>query len=241
MTSSPEHAVGEGIVAANAAWSFAGSTAEAFPEHIRRSLPLYAEGHELVAMLSDYFVRDDSLVYELGTSVGELLEKLTSRHGDREARWIGLDTEPEMVARARSAVTGRDRVSVEVADVVTYDFEPSDLIVSYYCLQFVPPKHRQRVIEQIYESLSWGGAFIWFEKVRAGDARFQDIISTLYVDYKLEQEYSCDEIIAKTRSLKGVLEPFSTAGNRGLLERAGFRDVLTVFKYLCFEGVLAIK
>ena len=45
----------------------------------------------------------------------------------------------------------------------------------------------------------------------------------------------------KTRSLKGVLEPFSTAGNVDMLKRAGFSDVVTVFKHICFEGFLCIK
>jgi hypothetical protein len=44
-----------------------------------------------------------------------------------------------------------------------------------------------------------------------------------------------------TSSLKGVLEPFSTDANYGLLRRAGFVDVMTIMKYLCFEGFLAIK
>ena len=50
-----------------------------------------------------------------------------------------------------------------------------------------------------------------------------------------------EDWIAKARSLKGVLEPFSTAGNLGLMERAGFVDIMSVFKYVCFEGFLAIK
>ena len=80
-----------------------------------------------------------------------------------------------------------------------------------------------------------------FEKVRACDARFQDMMQTLYTDYKLEQGYTPAEIIAKAKSLKGVLEPFSTQGNLDMLKRAGFVDVLTVFKHVCFEGFLAIK
>ena len=48
-----------------------------------------------------------------------------------------------------------------------------------------------------------------FEKIRANDARFQDIFSIIYNDFKLKNGYSPDEIINKTKSLKGVLEPFS--------------------------------
>ena len=49
------------------------------------------------------------------------------------------------------------------------------------------------------------------------------------------------EIINKSRSLKGVLEPFSDRGNTDLLKRAGFKDIITVFQWLCFKGYLCIK
>ena len=32
-------------------------------------------------------------------------------------------------------------------------------------------------------------------------------------------------MFSKTRSLKGVLEPFSTQGNTDMLERSGFKDI----------------
>ena len=49
------------------------------------------------------------------------------------------------------------------------------------------------------------------------------------------------EIIHKSRSLKGILEPFSTQANFDMMRRAGFEDCMTVAKNLCFEGFLAIK
>ena len=113
--------------------------------------------------------------------------------------------------------------------------------MAYYTIQFIRPKERQRLIDKIYSSLNWGGAFIYFEKVRANDARFQDITTALYTDYKLKSGYSAEEIISKSRSLKGVLEPFSSKANVEMLERAGFVDILSIMKYICFEGFLAIK
>ncbi len=80
-----------------------------------------------------------------------------------------------------------------------------------------------------------------FEKVRAPDARFQDLASIMYTDYKLDQGYNGEEIVAKTRSLKGVLEPFSTQGNVDLMQRAGFVDIMSLMKWVSFEGFLAIK
>ena len=86
-----------------------------------------------------------------------------------------------------------------------------------------------------------GVGFVLFEKVRGPDARFQDMMSALYTDYKLERGFEPGEIVAKTRALKGVLEPFSSRANVEMLRRAGFVDQMTVFKRLCFEGFLAIK
>ncbi len=132
-------------------------------------------------------------------------------------------------------------VTLKTANVLDIEFQKADLIVAYYTVQFIKPKNRQLLFDRIYQSLNWGGAFLLFEKVRSSDARFQDMMTTIYTDYKIDQGYSSDEIVGKTRSLKGVLEPFSTQGNRDLLTRAGFVDILTVMKYVSFEGFLAIK
>jgi tRNA (cmo5U34)-methyltransferase len=154
---------------------------------------------------------------------------------------VGIDTEPGMISRARERCADLDAVELIEADLLELEFEPADLIVACYTMQFVRPKFRQLVFDRIYQSLNWGGALVLFEKVRTPDARFQDIATSLYNDYKLSRGYTGDEIVAKSRSLKGVLEPFSTEGNLGLLARAGFEDVMTVLKYVNFEGFLAIK
>ena len=96
-------------------------------------------------------------------------------------------------------------------------------------------------MDKLYQNLNWGGALLLFEKVRGADARFQDIITASYIEYKLRKGYSADDILSKSRSLKGVLEPFSSQGNVDMLKRAGFIDINTIQKYLCFEGFLAIK
>lgn len=234
--------VGHNIQADNASWSFGGDVAETFVDHIRQSVPLYEEGHELVCQFSDFFVSNTSVVYELGASTGELLKKLAVHSKAKTgARWIGTDVEPAMVEKARRHCADVPNITIVEEDARLISLEASDLIVSYYTMQFIPPRDRQALFDRIYASLNWGGAFIMFEKVRAPDARFQDMMVTLYNDFKLKQGFSPEEILTKTRSLKGVLEPFSTEGNLGLLRRAGFQDVTTISKYVCFEGFLAIK
>jgi len=231
---------GDEIEAQNANWKFNGSMVEHFEEHVAKSVPLYNEGHELIAKLSDYFVKDDSICYELGSSAGTLTHKLAKRHAFRAAKFVGLEKEEDMVEKANELYKSSN-LSFICDDMTTTNLDKADLIVSYYTIQFIHPKLRQELINKIYDSLNWGGAFILYEKVRANDARFQDIISNLYMEYKLDQGYSAEEVIGKAKSLKGVLEPFSTQGNIDMLKRAGFVDILSIQKYMNFEGFLVIK
>jgi tRNA (cmo5U34)-methyltransferase len=180
-------------------------------------------------------------MYELGCSTGELIRRVAERNQGRRVRLLGVDIEPGMVQVAQSKCADFPNVEITQADLVDLEFEPADLIVAYYTMQFVRPRFRQQVFDRIFAALNWGGAFLLFEKVRGPDARFQDIMTALYTDFKLLQGFDEAEIVNKTRSLKGVLEPFSTQGNIDLLKRAGFQDIMTVMKYACFEGFLAIK
>ncbi len=236
--------VGEGIITNNGIWSFGGDTPKKFNNHVKRSIPFYLEGHEIVAKLSDFFVEPQSVCYELGVSTAVLIKKLAERHPD-SIRWIGLDIEEKMIEQAEKTLSESNKktknIDLLVDDINLHPYEKTDFIVAYYTIQFVPPRLRQRLINKIYETLNWGGGFVLFEKVRGPDARFQDLISTIYSDYKLEQGYSAEEVISKTQSLKGVLEPFSSQGNIDMIKRAGFVDYMSVFKYLCFEGILCIK
>jgi tRNA (cmo5U34)-methyltransferase len=233
--------VGDTIVAGNANWSFGGEVSKTFDSHVAKSVPLYREGHELVTQISDFFLYNGALAYELGCSTGELTRKIAERNIDKSIRIVGVDLEPGMVEQAREKCSTLGNVKIRVADIVEFDLEPTDLVVAYYTMQFVRPRFRQMVFDRIYNALNWGGGFLLFEKVRAPDARFQDIMTAIYTDFKLDQGYRENEIVQKTRSLKGVLEPFSSQGNLDLLKRAGFVDHMTIFKYACFEGFLAVK
>ena len=238
---SKKYLVGNEIPTENANWTFSGDVSDNFDDHVSKSVPLYEAGHELIGRISDFFLRDNSTCYDLGSSTGELTRKLHQQVGSRKVRFIGLDCEKDMIQKAQKKCAKLKKVEFLETDLLEYEFEKSDLIISYYSMQFIPARNRQILFDRIYESLNWGGGLLLFEKVRAPDARFQDMMTTIYTDFKLDQGYTSEEIVSKTRSLKGVLEPFSTAGNFDLLKRAGFQDIMTIMKYVCFEGFLAIK
>jgi tRNA (cmo5U34)-methyltransferase len=233
--------VGDGLTAPDARWSFGGQTYRTFDRHVARSVPLYKIGHRLILELSDFFLDRRSTCYDLGCSTGTLIRKLAHRHQGRDIRFVGVDIESEMISFARFR-RGRD-LGVEYLTAAIEDiaFEPVDLVVIYYTMQFIAPKHRQGIYDRVHRALNPGGAMILFEKVYAETAQLQDIFGQLLVDRKLAKGFTPEQIINKSRSLKGVMRPASTSSNLQSLAQAGFAITETFIKYLNFEGILAIK
>jgi tRNA (cmo5U34)-methyltransferase len=232
---------GNGISSSNANWEFSGEMVDHFDTHIANSVPLYHEGHDLVHKISDFFISNHSVCYDIGSSTAKLLSGLAKRHSCKDAKFIGIEIEKDMHQKALERTEKIPSIQLINENIFDLELEKSDFIVCYYTMQFIKPNIRQDLFNKLYEALNWGGALVLFEKVRANDARFQDICVSLYNDFKLDHGFSPSEIMAKSQSLKGVLEPFSTQGNLDLLKRAGFKDILSIMKYVSFEGFLAIK
>lgn len=240
-TTSPAAEVGDGIEAGSARWTFAGPTVARFDAHVHKSVPGYTDGHALVLDLSDWFVGPGSTVYDLGCSTGTLLAALADRHADLGARFIGIDVEPDMVAAARARTAHLPAVDIRHADLAAIVWEPADLIVAGYTLQFLPDQARTALLGQLHAALRPGGALVLFEKVLAPDARLQDLAAGLYVEHKLAAGFAPAEIVAKARSLKRALTPWPSDRYVATLRAAGFPHVMTLHKRICFEGFLAIK
>ena len=232
--------VGDGIHAAPGSWSFGRDVAANFDVHVARSVPFYAETHRLIEQLSDQFLSPGSRGYDLGCSTGALTARLAARHAERGVELVGVDHEPHMVAEARRRCAVWPSVTIVEADLVAFEPLPADLVVAHYTLQFVPPDARCGLIKRIACALNPGGALLLFEKVTPPDARLDEITTALYHDWKLAQGYTRAEVAAKALSLAGVLEPFTSEANRDLLTSAGFTKVMTVYRWLNWEGLLAL-
>ena len=233
---------GDNIISKNSQWKFSGKTAKNFDKHISKSIPLYQWTHEVALKTSDFFLTEKGNSYDLGCSTGTFLSKLARRNDNyKKIKFIGVDEIKDMCNIAKKRNSKNKNVKIINNDIHSLKLKNSALITSFYTIQFIHPSRRQAIFNKIYKTLNWGGAFILFEKVRAPDARFQDMISQIYQDYKIDNGYSPNEIISKSRSLKGVMEPFSSKANLELLKRAGFKDIVCIMKYLCFEGWLAVK
>lgn len=230
--------VGDGIQSLAGSWTFGGDVPQAFDSHVARSIPAYQASHELIADLADQLLPAGGRCYDLGCSTGALTALLAKRLQPRRAEVIGVDREPGMIKLAAQRCAELP-VRFQTTALEALEFETADLMVSFYTLQFVPLRLRQEVVDRIHRALCPGGALILFEKVLAPTARTQEIAVGAYLDWKRRQGFSDEEITAKTRSIRGVLQSLTPDENAAMLREAGFRETMQVFRWVLFEGVVA--
>lgn len=232
--------VGDGIHLAGTSWNF-DQAAASFDQHVVRSVPQLKEQREFVARLARFFLRPQARVIELGVSTGGLAEAVLRQIDERQITYVGLDISSAMVRHAGQRLAADARFSAEVCDILSYQFSPVALVLSYYTLQFVAVGQREALLRRIHAALTPGGALVVYEKTIATDPRVQDMMSQLYCDFKLDQGFSAEEVLNKSKSLQGLMEPCASEWNKALLRRCGFSVVETIFRNHCFEGYLAIK
>ena len=86
------------IFAKNSSWTFDKNIPKNFDKHIEKSVPLYREMHWLCEQISDFYIKEDSIVYDIGCSTGSLLSKIAARHKlKKKVKYFGLDVVKNMV------------------------------------------------------------------------------------------------------------------------------------------------
>ena len=140
--------VGDNITTSSTNWSFSGKTAKNFTSHAIKSIPYYNDGHNLILEMSDYFVKNNSQVLDIGCSNGSLLNLINERHQNKKnINLIGIDNEKDMVSEAKKNHKG---IKFFHKDINKYIFNKNkfDLITSYYTIQFIHPSIRQDIFNK---------------------------------------------------------------------------------------------
>ena len=109
-----------------------------------------------------------------------------------------------------------------------------------FTLQFLPVKDRADVIKKIYSGLNKGGCFIFAEKIICSDAKFQEMLTFNYYDYKADH-FSADEILDKEKKLRSMLKPNTWDEIKNMLADANFKLIQPFWMDHVFVGGVAIK
>ena len=146
---------------------------EGFDEHIDWSIRGYSDLLDDVVSLSRYFVEADTNVVDIGCSTGKLTARILEHNHEAcpDAHYVGVE-----VAEGSLVILQIGRLNLMKSypdtsvnfiedDIRNYEFKNCSLITSLFTLQFMPYSCREEVIDNIYDGLNEGGAFIFGEKI----------------------------------------------------------------------------
>jgi tRNA (cmo5U34)-methyltransferase len=227
-------------------FNFGRETAEVFDDMLLRSVPMYAETQRMVGELVSDFAADKSNIYDLGCStctsfldIDRVLPK------ERDVRFVGLDSSPEMLQRGREklASAGFQRpYDLQLCDFNQgLQIENASVALLVLTLQFVRPLHRDALLKRVYDGLNENGCLILVEKVLGESSTLNRLYIKYYYDFKRRNGYSDLEISQKREALENVLIPYRLEENCELLKRTGFRTVDVFSKWFNFSGIIAVK
>ena len=218
---------------------------EGFDEHIEKSIRGYSHLIEDVVSLSRYFVEDETNVIDIGCSTGKMTKALIDYNLDhsQEAKYIGLEIaegfEKDLEKRKKE-LSYYDYVQFLSDDARWYEYSNCSLITSIFTLQFMPKTDRKELLQNIYNGLNEGGAFIFAEKTICENALVQDMITFNYYDYK-RKSFDTEDIMDKERTLRHMMKPNTWREIEDMLLSVGFSVIQPFWGNQAFVCAIAIK
>ena len=218
---------------------------EGFDEHIEKSIRGYSHLIEDVVSLSRYFVEDETNVIDIGCSTGKMTKELIDYNLDhsQEAKYIGLEIaegfEKDLDKRKKE-LSYYDYVQFLSDDARWYEYSNCSLVTSIFTLQFMPKTDRRELLQNIYNGLNEGGAFIFAEKTICENALVQDMITFNYYDYK-RKSFDTEDIMDKERTLRHMMKPNTWREIEDMLLSVGFSVIQPFWRNHAFVGAIAIK
>jgi tRNA (cmo5U34)-methyltransferase len=222
-------------------WTFDSDVTSVFDDMLARSIPQYEVMRRACFDLGSRYVQPDTYIVDLGCSRGESLAPFVEHFGEQNL-YLGIELSEAMYVASRARFAGNERVIIRQDDLrERYPSERASLTLSVLTLQFTPIEYRQRIVQDVYDSLEPRGAFILVEKVLGATAKLDRDMVSVYYAMKARNGYTQEQIERKRLSLEGVLVPVTAKWNEELLRMAGFRQVDTFWRWMNFAGWIAVK
>ena len=234
LTQVPEFAFNEAVV-------------KVFPDMIKRSVPGYPTIVENLGVLAAQFAQPQTLLYDLGSSLGAVTQALRRHVRSDGCRVIAVDNSAAMVERCRQYLNAQDSMFQELlpvevieGDILALEFQPASVIALNFTLQFIAPQQRLALLGRIRQALVPGGALILSEKLRFDDEQEHALLTDLHIAFKRANGYSDLEIAQKRSAIENVMKPDSLDDHRERLLAAGFSKVVPWFQCLNFASLIAL-
>ncbi len=220
------------------------NVAGVFQDMIERSVPGYSALNQLLPIVANQFIKENSNIYDLGCSLGEASISIANTATCKNIKIYAVDNSSAMITKLEDRLKHLQlNVPIKLldSDVTDVDFKNSSFVILNYTLQFIDRSKRNTLINDIYSSLMSEGAVLISEKICYEDKEEDLIMQQLHENYKRQNDYSDMEISQKREALEDVLVRDTHDQHIDRLKNAGFSKISVLTKYLNFISYLAIK
>jgi tRNA (cmo5U34)-methyltransferase len=168
-------------------WKFNDNVAENFDKHVLQSVPHYADLQKYLVQLSEWFLKENCIIYDLGCSTGETINQILKLKITSKIRIIGIDNNKKMLELAKKKISKDRRKNININFMKfnlekKFKFKKSNLIYSILLFPFLSFEHKKQILKNVFLSLNSEGALICVDKIRSKNSFFEDILNQLYFD-----------------------------------------------------------
>ena len=234
------------IIHISNSWSFNKNVSDNFDLHVKQSIPFYYEIINAIAGLSEFFMKENSVIYDLGCSTGNIISSLSKLNLSNYIEIYGVDREEHMLKIAETKlkklkVKKNIKISFIKEDVLKLSLKQNNLTICSLLFPFLKKKDQIILLKKVYKSLEPGGAIIILDKIKSNNVDFENMFGQLYVDFKKNKKIKNKDIIKKTKSLRSIHTLKTYKETLDMLKNVGFKDVENFFKFINFSGFIGIK
>ena len=224
-------------------WKFNKNVSNQFDKHVRQSIPHYEDIQRYICSLSEWFIKENSLIYDLGCSTGETAKNLLKKFPKKKFKYIGYDVSSEMIKIARKKnKKNMKRALFKLGDINKINFKKNtNLFLSVLTFPFLNSVERINLYKKIFKSLNNGSALIFVDKIRSSNSFYEDIFNQTYFDFKIENRLTHTQVLNKSKSIRGSMQLFEVNEIEQFLKKVGFKKIEIFFKWFNFIGIIAIK
>jgi tRNA (cmo5U34)-methyltransferase len=232
------------------AFEFDSEIASIFENMALRSIPMYAETHNVHAAITKeyadtHFQERQFSVADIGASTGVFLKALSAKYGceahqnPSHFRACAIDPSWHML----------DKLSIQLPWVVPVNMEAQfvhtlgarfDIVNLSYVLQFIPRNERLLALQSIANSMRSGGLLFVSQKVTINNV-FEHSFTDEYIRFRKDNGYSDEEIAAKTEALKNSMWTDVLESTKDMLSSQGFWNFQDTTRWLNFASFVCMK
>lgn len=242
-------------------FEFDKDVADIFENMAVRSIPMYAEVHNVHSILAKDHIENlyntfggiyNVHLADVGSSTGVFIKALMHTYGCDDFK-VQLDTYLRGgldVVAIDPSVDMNHKLSMQLPWVTTINHGVDsmkdmpgyfDIVNLAYVLQFIRPEYQSETLQTIAKSMTTGGMLLLAQKETQVNTQMTANFSRHYIQFRRDNGYSDEEIVTKTAALHNSMWPLPYAKLLQYLEEAGFVDIQETTRWLNFNSLVCYK